>query len=202
MSNHHPFISPVPEALVATELAIQRIRSVIEGSPVPEDLIHSSNTLEWILRLAPLAGEALRIAALGHDIDRAVGSRRVRKADFQDFEEFKAAHAKNSALIVKEILDECRVDKSLTEEVLRLVRLHETGGDERSDLLMVADSLSFFEVNLPHYWVRHSRDVTFQRGIWGYKRLTPESRETVKKFRYADERLNTLVREIAMAVEE
>ncbi len=202
MSNHHPFISPVPEAMAATEQARRCIRSVIEGSSVPEDLIHSSNTLEWILRLAPRADEALRIAALGHDIDRAVGSRRVRKSDFQDFEEFKAAHAKNSAQIVKEILEEFRMDKAVREEVFRLVCLHETGGDERSDLLRVADSLSFFEVNLPHYSVRHSREANFQRGIWGYKRLTADAREIVKKFRYADEPLNALVQEIAMAVEE
>ena len=71
---------------------------------MPEDLIHSSNTLEWILRLAPRAGEALRIAALGHDIDRAVGSRRVRKADFQDFEEFKAAHARTVPRLSKRFL--------------------------------------------------------------------------------------------------
>jgi hypothetical protein len=186
----------------ATERASSRIRSIIEGSTVPEDPIHSSNTLEWLLRLELHADEALRIAALGHDVERAVSSRRINKADFKSFDEFKAAHAKNSSRILVEILEECGTEKSVIEEVFRLVCLHETGGDERSDLLKDADSLSFFDVNLPYYFARNSVDATFERGVWGYKRLTRESRETVKNFKYADERLDILVREIARVVEE
>jgi hypothetical protein len=196
--NHDPLILTIS----AIEPVLTRIRSIIEGSPVPEDLKHSANTLEWLLRLEPHADEALRIAAFGHDIERAVSSRRINKADFKSFDEFKAAHAMNSARIIVENLEECSVEKSMIEEVFRLVCLHETGGDERSDLLKEADSLSFFEVNLPYYFARNSTDTTFERGVWGYKRLTRKSRDTVKKFRYADERLDILVRQIAMAVEE
>ena len=170
--------------------------------PLPEDLKHSANTLEWLLRLEPHADEALRIAAFGHDIERAVSSRRINKADFKSFDEFKAAHAMNSARILVEILEECSIEKSVIEEVFRLVCLHETGGDERSDLLKDADSLSFFEVNLPYYFARNTTEATFQRGVWGYKRLTRKSRKTVKKFKYPDQRLDTLVQQIAAAVEE
>ena len=184
------------------EPALTRIRSIIEGSPVTEDLKHSANTLEWLVRLEPHADEALRIAAFGHDIERAVSSRRINKADFKSFDEFKAAHARNSARILAEILEECSIEKSVIEEVFRLVCLHETGGDERSDLLKDADSVSFFEINLPYYFARNSLDTTLERGVWGYKRLTLKSREKVKKFKYADERLDTLVRRIAAAVEE
>lgn len=198
MRDHDPLIP----AVSAIEPLLTRIRSIIEGSPVPEDLTHSANTLEWLLRLEPHADEALQIAAFGHDIERAVSSRRINKADFNSFDEFKAAHAMNSARILTEILEEGSVEKSMIEEVFRLVRLHETGGDGRSDLLKEADSLSFFEVNLPYYFARNSADTTFERGVWGYKRLTRKSRETVKKFKYADERLEIMVQEIAGAVEE
>jgi hypothetical protein len=193
---------PLIPAVSAIEPVLTRIRSIIEGSPVPEDLKHSANTLEWLLRLDPHADEALRIAAFGHDIERAVSSRRINKADFKSFDEFKAAHAMNSARILNEVLEECGVEKSMIEEVCRLVRLHEIGGDERSDLLKEADSLSFFEVNLPYYFARNTMEATFERGVWGYKRLTRKSRETIKKFKYADERLNILVQEIARVVEE
>jgi hypothetical protein len=196
--DHDPHIPTVS----AIEPVLARIRSIIEGSPVPEDLKHSANTLEWLLRLEPHADEALRIAAFGHDIERAVGSRRINKADFKSFDEFKAAHAMNSARILTEILEECGVEKSMIEEVFRLVCLHETGGDERSDLLKEADSLSFFEVNLSYYFARNTVEATLQRGVWGYERLTRKSRETVKEFKYADERLDILVQEIARVVEE
>ena len=43
--------------------AERRIAEVIAGSDVPEDPVHSRNTLEWILRLDPEADPALRIAA-------------------------------------------------------------------------------------------------------------------------------------------
>jgi hypothetical protein len=178
------------------ELAIERVRSLSEESPLPEDPTHSLNTLDWLLKLAPDADEALRIAALGHDVERAVSGRRIRKSDFQDFEEFKAAHARNSAQILKEILEECGVDKSVSQEVFRLVCLHETGGDERSDLLKHADSLSFFHVNLPYYYARNSIESTRRRCIWGYKRLTPGLREIVRGFTYPDERLKQIIQEM------
>ena len=78
----------------------QRIAEVISGSSVPEDPAHSRNTLEWLLRLAPQADTALRIAALGHDIERAVEARKVRRADFADYDAFKAAHARNMGMHV------------------------------------------------------------------------------------------------------
>jgi hypothetical protein len=202
VGHHHPAIPSIRKAVSAVDEAVRRIRSVIEGSPVSEDPVHSLNTLDWILRLVPRADEALRLAALGHDIERSVSSQRIKKADFNDFDEFKAAHAKNSARILREVLEECGLEESLIEEVFRLVCLHETGGDQRSDLLRDADSLSFFEVNLPYYFARQGMEATLRRGIWGYKRLSPESRVVVKGFTYTDQRLNALVQEIAMVAEE
>ncbi len=115
--------------------AEQRIRSAISMSKVPEDPLHAENTLAWVLKLMPEADEALKLAALGHDIDRAIETRRVQKNRFGSFDEFKAAHATNSAEILGLILEECGVDECVRLEVCRLVSLHETGGDERSDIL-------------------------------------------------------------------
>jgi hypothetical protein len=202
VSDYDSLISPGPGVIATAESVRRRIRLAIQASPVPEDPMHSLNTLQWLLHIAPHADEALRIAALGHDIDRAAGQRRVSKADFEDFEEFKAAHARNSAQILLELLEECGVEKAVREEVFRLVCLHETGGDERSNLLRDADSLSFFEVNLPLYFARHGMEAALERSIWGYKRLSPELQGVVKEFTYAHERLNTLVQQVVAAVEE
>ncbi|MCZ6626297.1 MAG: hypothetical protein O7B35_19010, partial [Deltaproteobacteria bacterium] len=64
------------------ESAKQRIRATIAASKVPEDPLHAENTLEWVLRLDAKAGQALQIAALAHDIDRAVEKRKVRRCDY------------------------------------------------------------------------------------------------------------------------
>ena len=159
------------------ERARRRIAEVIAGSSVPEDPRHSTNTLEWLRVLDPGADVALQLAALGHDIDRAVEARKVRRADFADYDAFKAAHAQNGAEILGEILDQCGVrDASLTQEVHRLVCRHEVGGDPRSDLLVDADSPSYFDVNLPLYRARHSREETLRRCVWGYRRLSQRAR--------------------------
>ena len=86
-------------------LVKQKIEEAIKGSSVPEDPIHSINTLEWLLKLMPDASESLKIAALGHDIERAIEKRKVRRQDYKDYNAFKDAHAFNSANILTEIID-------------------------------------------------------------------------------------------------
>ena len=127
-------------------LVKRKIEEVIKGSSVPEDPIHSKNTLEWLLKLTPDANESLKIAALGHDIERAIEKRKVRRQDYKDYDAFKDAHALNSANILAEIMQAHNIDKKMIDEVFSLVRHHETGGADQVDLLKDADSISYFEV--------------------------------------------------------
>ncbi|MFP6655758.1 MAG: DUF4202 family protein [Myxococcota bacterium] len=167
--------------MTSSAKALERVRAqiceVIAGSSVPEDPGHSTNTLEWLLKLEPSADEALQLAALGHDIDRAVEASKVLRASFSAYDDFKAAHAMHSAEMLLEILQRCGVeDPALADELYRLVCLHEVGGDERSDLLMDADSLSYFDVNLPLYRERNSCEETLRRCVWGYRRLSKRAK--------------------------
>jgi hypothetical protein len=155
--------------------------------------------LGWVLRLAADADEALQIAALAHDIERSNEARRVRRSDFRDYEAFKAAHAADSARILRGLLDECRVERTIADEACRLVALHEVGGDPRSDLLKDADSISFLEVNVPLYVEREGYDETLRRCVWGYRRLSPGVREVCNAMTYRDPLLTKLLRE---AIEE
>ncbi len=177
------------------ERVIKRIESTVARSSVPEDPRHSKNTLKWLLKLKPDADEALQIAALGHDVERAAPQRKVRREDFQDYDRFKAAHASNSAEILKEIMLQCGIeDETLIQEVYDLVRRHEVGGDARSSLLKDADSISFFEVNLPLYYQRNDPEETKRRCRWGYRRLSEEAKKIVGKLTFENEQLNTLLR--------
>ena len=169
------------------ERARRRIADTISESTVPEDPEHSRNTLKWLLEFDPGADTALRFAALGHDIDRAVEARKVLRADFADYDDFKAAHARNSAAILLEILADCGIeDEALTREIERLVCAHEVGGDPRSDLLKDADSLSYFDVNLPLYYARNGWEETRRRCVWGYLRLSPRARSIVAGLKVGD----------------
>ncbi len=171
-----------------------RIEEIIRNSPVPEDPIHSKNTLEWLLRLKPNADDALKIAALGHDIERAVEKRKVRREDYENYDEFKNAHALNSAKILAEIMTACNTGKRLADDILFLVRHHENGGTRCADILRDADSISFFHVNLPYYFIRNGLEETKKRCLWGYKKLSKDMQKVVAKFNYQDKELDALVR--------
>ncbi len=182
-------------AMNSTERLRRKIESTIARSGVAEDPVHSKNTLKWLLKLKPDADEALQIAALGHDIERAAPQRKVRREDFQDYDRFKAAHAANSAEILKEIMLQCGVeDETLIQEVYDLVRRHEVGGDHRCDLLKDADSISFFEVNLPFYYQRNGPEETKRRCLWGYRRLSEKAKMITGNLTLINEQLNELLR--------
>ena len=173
-----------------------RISEVIAGSSVPEDPSHSTNTLKWLLKLEPGADEALQLAALGHDIDRAVDAHKVLRANFCDYDAFKAAHAKHSAEMLLDILAQCGSrDSALGNELYRLVCIHEVGGDARSDLLVDADSISYFDVNLPLYHERNSREESLRRCAWGYRRLSEQARSIVGQLRPPGDELAALMEE-------
>ena len=178
------------------DCAKQKIRAAIAVSRVPEDPHHADNTLEWLLRLEPDVGEALQLAALAHDLDRAVEAVKVRRADFDDYDAFKAAHARHGAELLRPILTACGVARDMVDEACRLVEVHEVGGDPDADLLKDADSISYFDVNLPLYYEREGWAESKRRSLWGYQRLSARARNIVAKISHEEEVLNRLLREV------
>ena len=175
-------------------LVKKKIEEVIKGSFVPEDPIHSKNTLEWLLKLMPDADESIKIAALGHDIERAIEKRKVRRQDYKDYDAFKDAHALNSANVLAEIMQACNINKKMIDEVFFLVRHHETGGTDRVDILKDADSISYFDVNLPHYLLRNNLKETKKRCLWGYKKLSVKGKKIVAELNYQNEEIDALLK--------
>jgi len=141
----------------------------------------------------PDANESLKIAALGHDIERAIEKRKVRRQDYKDYDVFKDAHALNSAIVLSEIMQACEIDKKMIDEVFSLVRHHETGGTDRVDILKDADSISYFEVNLPLYFVRNNLKETKGRCLWGYKRLSDQGKKIVAELNYQNKEIESLL---------
>ncbi len=179
----------------ALERVKKRITEKTFESIYPEEMIHSENTLEWVLKLDPEADEAMRVAALGHDIERAFADKRIHTSDYDNYDEYKQAHALNSAQIMSQIMEECGVEQNMVDEIARLVAHHEFGGDEREELLKNADTLSFFHVCLPFYYDRKGPDITRKRSVWCFKRLPEELHGYVRGFDYMDEELRELIHE-------
>jgi len=171
----------------------KKIEDIIKKSSVPEDPIHSKNTLKWVLKLKPNADEALKIAALGHDIERAIEKRKIKRRDYKTYDTFKDAHALNSAKIIAEIMKDCKINQELTDDVQFLVRQHERGGDNRINVLRDSDTISFFDVNLQFYFKRNDEKETKKRWLWGYNKLSSNLKSIVAEFKYRDKKLKSLV---------
>ncbi len=172
----------------------RKIEGIIKGSQVPEDPIHSKNTLECLLKLKADADNALKIAAWGHDIERAMEERKVKRKDYRSYDEFKDAHALNSARVLAEIMEECEMPGDLVDDVFFLVRHHERGGTGRANLLKAADTISFFHVNLPYYFMREGEEETKRRCMWGLRRLPGNLKKVVVGFDYQNQEIAAIVK--------
>jgi Domain of unknown function (DUF4202) len=162
------------------------IRGYIAGSSTPEDPAHADNTLQWLLRLKPDADPALQLAALGHDIDRASPDK-VQRRDFDDYDAFKAAHARHSAAILRDLLMQHALPSSLIDQTCELVACHEVGGSPDADILKDADSLSYFDTNLPLYLNREGEEEALRRSIWGISRLSDYALTLLRRWHFEDQ---------------
>jgi len=178
-----------------TENAKQEILQIISKSSLPEDLPHAKNTVEWVLKLNPKASQAMQIAALAHDIDRADEKQKIKRSNFDHYDTFKTVHAQRSSSVLKKILKKHDLAASLIHDACELVKHHEFGGDPQSDLLREADSLSYFETNLPHYFKREGWTETKRRCVWGLQRLSDENRKKVLDINYPDKQLALLIQD-------
>ena len=174
------------------------IEEIISLSDVPEDYSHAKNVKKWVLKFRPNADWTLQIAAFAHDVERALPQRKVIRSKFSDYNDFKNAHALNSAKIVQEILDKYPLGCEEKNKILSLIKNHELGQNGDSDLVILkdADSLSFFEVNLLAYAERNDESEILSRMMWGYKRLSRRARQIVKEFHYEDEKLHEFLQRI------
>lgn len=113
--------------------------------------VHLLQTEVWLERLKPNASEEMMIAALTHDMERAFpgpDSPSLDPKDGVDNPVYNNAHSERSARIVSDYLQEQGASQESIEEVARLIRAHEYGGDDEENQVQAADSLSFLEVNV------------------------------------------------------
>jgi len=180
------------------------IEDIISRSEVPEDYAHAKNVKDWVLKFRPDADWALQIAAFAHDIERALPRRKVVRSKFSSYNDFKNAHALSSAKVIQEILDKYPLSRKVKNKILSLIRNHELGQSEDSDLAILkdADSLSFFKVNLLAYAERNDESEILSRMMWGYQRLSERARQIVKEFHYENERLHEFLQRILSSEEK
>ena len=143
---------------------------------------HLLRTRDWTLELEPAASDALRLAALLHDVDRDGADVPLERqvAEWDD-EDAVAEHAERAASIAGAWLRAEGARERVAAHVEGLVRLHEVGGSDEADVLQAADSLSFLDVNPAARWVREglAYAATAERKLrWMHDRIRlPAARE-------------------------
>ena len=173
----------VPAETAETELSGLE-RAALEWIEPYSQAHHLARTREWLLELDPDAGEALRLAALTHDIERYFPGGPIQdKTGPWDDPVYNRAHAERSARIVGEWLAEQGTQRDLVASVEELILLHETGGTPEADLLQAADSISFLETlaDIACGWVRDGvcdAEHAKEKHRWMLERIrVPRARE-------------------------
>jgi hypothetical protein len=142
---------------------------------------HLLKAEEWLRRIDPDASQAMLLAALTHDMERAFpgpDSPRLLPALGPEDPVYNQAHSERSARIVGDFLREQQAPEQLVTEVASLIRAHEVGGWPEADSVQAADSLSFLEVNIDFFLDRigtFGEDWTFEyvraKFDWMYDRI-------------------------------
>jgi uncharacterized protein DUF4202 len=142
---------------------------------------HLLQTEVWLQRLQPDASDELLLAALTHDMERAFPGPDSPSLDPKqgvDNPVYNNAHSERSARIVSTYLHEQGASNECIEQVARLIRAHEYGGDFDENFVQAADSLSFLEVNVDVFlgWMDAgdelwNADAVEAKFTWMYERI-------------------------------
>ena len=109
---------------------------------------HLVDSLAWLDRIAPGSREAVRLATLTHDMERAFPGPDSPIMRGLGDAEYHTAHSARSARIVGAWLRDNGADDTLVQDVEALIRVHEDGGWPEADAVQAADSLSFLATNV------------------------------------------------------
>jgi hypothetical protein len=114
----------------------------------PYNRHHLLKALEWLDRVAPDSPEAVRLATLTHDMERAFPGPDQPVIKTLSDPEYERLHSLRSARIVGAWLREQHAKEALVEHVEALIVAHEFGGWPEADLVQAVDSLSFLDTNI------------------------------------------------------
>ncbi len=152
-----------------------------------ENFDHFERTLYWAKRIKPDADEVILIAAYAHDIARAFRKSDTKEtfknADFDD-PKILTEHQSEGARIIGEFLQKENYDKNSIKRIKNMVRHHEEGGDEESDLIKDADTISYLENNAKKHMEMIpilGKEKIKRKIDWMYDRISSEEAKLFAK---------------------
>ncbi len=166
------------------------VQDLVKTVPDEKGLVpHLFNVEKWTgylyeKRYHETAPDFLKVAAILHDIDRAHPAREVHRKDYPDYEQYKRAHSRTSTEIARAFLIQNGADEHFVEKVVDIISNHEFGGDKYSDIVVNADSISFFTDNINTYLYDKGIEKTKDKIRFMYFRMAPDARLIVKELKF------------------
>ena len=132
----------------ATESPLVQAASDWVVASYPYNSRHLLESLVWLDKIAAGSREAVRLATLTHDMERAFPGPDSPVMRGLGDAEYHAAHSARSARIVGAWLRERGTEEALVRDVEALILVHEDGGGPEANAVQAADSLSFLTTNI------------------------------------------------------
>lgn len=98
--------------------------------------------------------------------------------------EFFRPHEEKGAEIITEFLKKEGANQTLIKKVKLLISRHEEGGNEEQDFLKDADSLSFFENNIPSFLKKareQGKENIKKKFDWMFNRISSKNAKQIAK---------------------
>ncbi len=175
----------------------QFIKDAFTEKGMESDVSHHQKTVYWIKQLKPDADEALLIAGMSHDIERAFhGDWKAGSSDHNKLNR----HKELSASDTEKFLRQENASEEFIKRVKGLILHHEEGGNEDQNVLSDADCLAYFEEKA----VRNARKAKQEDKKEEYKKrlnyifnriFSSKAKEIAHKF--YEEALNELNRKLS-----
>jgi hypothetical protein len=176
---------------------------------------HAQDTLKYLERAYPDPPCALRIAAYGHDIERAVNNKKKNRNKMcigQFYRKHKELHTLKSSCIILYILSELGLDRNIIHDACYIALNHEYGPksddvvldsySKSYDLnlavkrLMNSDARAFFEEHsLEKYLTDYGRDALKQKIIFSYRRLDGVFSQEFQNMQFSNEKIEDIIKE-------
>ena len=154
------------------------------------EILHLLRTLYWLEQLEPNLDDALRIATISHDIERAFRQKDVKEIVQRPggliSTDYFEKHEIRGAEIIAKYLKKQGARKNLISRVKMLISRHERGGNNDQNLLKDADSIGFFEIYANNELILKmieniGKDETKKKIDFMYKRITSKEAKIIAK---------------------
>ena len=168
---------PLAEAYAAIDAANSRDPRtvVVDGQPLPANLVYGQRMSHELARFAPEAGTALRIAARGQHLERWIIPRASYPMDRAGYHRWRIALRDHHAARLAEILGALGFEEATVARVGAIVRKERLGHDPEVQVLEDVACIVFLKYELAAFVATYAGDEAKLAGILAktWRKMSP-----------------------------